>query len=318
MRRRATSEAWLTWPERAALLGLRLAAAVALLLGHRTTRALAAPLVLFRALLDGEARRASRRWLRRVRGRAGGFRAVQRHLLHVARLRVDDVFLLAGRAEGLEFTHTGREHLARLRGRRQGALLLGAHLGSLAALRVLAREHGRRVHVMAPGLDARLCNALLRRLDPAQDVRLIEAGAGALSGVLQARALVEQGELVALLGDRARADEPAARVEFVGARAAFPTAPFALAAGLGCPLYLVLALQRAPDRYELLLEPLVERVALATGERDAALGELAARFAARLEHHARRAPDDWSNLYDFWAPRPRPARAAAARAGSLD
>jgi predicted LPLAT superfamily acyltransferase len=39
---------------------------------------------------------------------------------------------------------------------------------------------------------------------------------------------------------------------------------------------------------------------LPRGARPQALAELAAAYAARLEHHARRAPLEWFNFYDFW------------------
>lgn len=306
-RRRRSPESWLTLPQRVKLLGLRAVAGLCLLLGRRGSLLLLRPVVLLAALLLGERRRASRRWLRRVGGRAGGFWGVYRHLLRVAQLRVDDVFLLSRRAGEVDVARAGPAPALRRDGR--GALLVGAHLGSFGALRVLGDAQGSRVHVLAGGADARLWNALLRRLDPGQTVRLIEVGSGTLSGALQVRELIEQGELVALLADRAAPGAPAARVEFVGATAALPTAPYALAAGLRCPVHLVLALHGPSAGYELVVEPLLERVVVAGRPRDAALGAAAQRYAARLERHARRAPDDWANLYDFWAPGPGAARA---------
>ncbi|MGH8856378.1 MAG: acyltransferase, partial [Telluria sp.] len=53
-------------------------------------------------------------------------------------------------------------------------------------------------------------------------------------------------------------------------------------------------------RHELHFERLRERVALPRATREQALAELAADYASRLEHHARRAPLEWFNFYDFW------------------
>jgi predicted LPLAT superfamily acyltransferase len=77
-----------------------------------------------------------------------------------------------------------------------------------------------------------------------------------------------------------------------------------MAAALRCPVYLVFGLFHAPDHYELICEPFApEGLALPRAGRDEALRDVVARFAARVEHHARRAPDNWFNFYDFWAPR---------------
>ena len=35
-------------------------------------------------------------------------------------------------------------------------------------------------------------------------------------------------------------------------------------------------------------------------DREGALRDCAARYAARLEHYARQAPDNWFNFYDYW------------------
>jgi predicted LPLAT superfamily acyltransferase len=68
---------------------------------------------------------------------------------------------------------------------------------------------------------------------------------------------------------------------------------------LGCPLYAMFA-ARSGDHYDLHFEPLRERVSLPRRRREQALDELAADYARLLEHHARRAPLEWFNFYDFW------------------
>ncbi|MBX3469483.1 MAG: lipid A biosynthesis acyltransferase [Planctomycetes bacterium] len=299
------SAAWLSVPEKGTLLGMRVLIALCGLAGRRATRLVLRLVVLYYVVVHADVRRASRRWLRRVHGRAGGLGPVYRHVLRFAQVALDRVFLLTGRTDLFTFTHVGREHLAALRARGQGALLVGAHLGSFEAMRVLARDNGFRVHVLAHEANARLVNALLRRLDPSGAVTLIEVGPDAAPAVFQVQELIERGELVALLGDRTGLSSRAAVVDFMGAPAALPTGPFALAAALGCPVHLTFALYRDPDRYELICEPFAERLDLPRQGRDEALREVVARFAARLEHHARRAPDNWFNFYDFWALAPR-------------
>jgi predicted LPLAT superfamily acyltransferase len=88
---------------------------------------------------------------------------------------------------------------------------------------------------------------------------------------------------------------------FLGQAAAFPVGPYVMASVLGCPLYAMFTVRQGGDApYELHFERLREQVALPRRGREAALAELAGEYAARLEHHARRAPLEWFNFYDFW------------------
>ena len=67
------------------------------------------------------------------------------------------------------------------------------------------------------------------------------------------------------------------------------------------PVVLGLGMYRGGNRYRLVFETLADRVDLPRGDRGRALDECIARYAARLEHHARRMPFNWFNFYDFWS-----------------
>jgi predicted LPLAT superfamily acyltransferase len=46
--------------------------------------------------------------------------------------------------------------------------------------------------------------------------------------------------------------------------------------------------------------PLGDPLVIDRRDREGALRDCAARYAARLEHYARLAPDNWFNFYDYW------------------
>jgi predicted LPLAT superfamily acyltransferase len=73
-----------------------------------------------------------------------------------------------------------------------------------------------------------------------------------------------------------------------------------MASVLGCPLYTMFAARQHDGAYQIHFERLREQVTLPRRGREAALAELAREYAARLEYHARRAPLEWFNFYDFW------------------
>ena len=118
--------------------------------------------------------------------------------------------------------------------------------------------------------------------------------------MLRIKECLERGEMVGMLGDRPLGDERSASVPFLGAPARFPLGPWLLAAVLGCPTALFFGLYHGGARYELVLEALSPGERVPRERRDAAVRLALARYVARLEHYARRAPYNWFNFYDFW------------------
>ena len=295
---RAPSRSWLEMREVGSVLGIRCLLYVATAFGRAPMRGLLRVIVLYYALLHGAARAASRAYLRRV-GRPSGFWAVYAHLLRFAQCAADRPFLIAGRHDAFAVQTHGAEHLAALCRERRGALLLGAHLGSFEALHAQAGQERLVVNVVGYFRNARMINRVLEQLGSQVHARLLEPGSG-IDFALKLRDCIERGEFVAMLGDR-QVDGNTAVVEFLGEPAAFPTGPFALAAALGCPVLLTFGLHRPPNRYELYCEPFAECVRLPRAQREQALHAHVQRFAARLEHYCRLAPDNWFNFYDFWS-----------------
>lgn len=294
------AQAWLTRPERGALVGIRLVFWLATLLGRWPARQFVRFLALYYALFDRSARRASRDWLRRVLGVEPRYRDIYHHFSCFAQVSLDRIFLLKGRTEAFNVTRTGPQYLANLRDTNTGAVLLGAHLGSFEAMRAGADEDELSLNIVGHFDNAKMVNSLLDRIDPAMRARVIDVGRNPISSTLKIRERIADGEMVALLGDRLGINEKSVEVEFLGAPARFPTGPFLLASMLKCPVYLVFGLYYEPNRYELFCEPFAETLSFPRGNRQAALEETVQRFAHRLEFYARKAPYNWFNFFDFW------------------
>jgi len=69
---------------------------------------------------------------------------------------------------------------------------------------------------------------------------------------------------------------------------------------LHAPVVLAFGLYRGGNRYDLVFEAFSGPIRIARQDRATVLGEMARRYAGRLEHHARSAPYNWFNFYDFW------------------
>ena len=292
--------AWLSQRERGTVAAIRIATLWATLLGRKLSRPLVYLIAAYYSLFDGRTKRLSRAWLTRVHGEAPKFRSVFRHIMTFVQVTLDRIYFITGRVTSFEVTSSGQDHLAKQVASGQGAILLGAHLGSFEAMRASGQEEHLPLSIVGTWENARMINALLSSLDPGMSAQVVHAGGDPVSLALTLRERIESGGMLAMMADRAGPNEKTVEVDFLGDKASFATGPFLLAAVLKCPVYLVFGLYFEPNRYELFCEPFSERIVLPRGNRQAGLEEAIVRYSARLESYARRAPNNWFNFFDFW------------------
>ncbi len=289
---------WRTTAERGSILGIRAGLWLATVFGRAPARLLVRALAFYYTLFSGGAREATRIYLRHA-GEPSTNGRVYTQILRFAQVTLDSLFFVSGKIGAFRIERNGHEHLEALKREKRGAILLGGHLGSFYAMRAQSGAEDLPLYAVVYTKHAQRINAVLAEIDPESNARLLQMGEG-VDFMLKIRELLEQGALIALLGDRVGSDARAVEVDFLGEKARFPVGPYILAAALKCPVYLTFGLYRDPNRYELFCEPFAEKIVLPRKERQAALKEHAQRYAARLESFCRRAPDNWFNFYDFW------------------
>lgn len=281
--------------------------------GRAVARALLYPITAYFLLRRAPERRASLAWLRVAIGPGVGWGGVARHIHAFASTILDRVFLLSGELHRFDIRIRGADPVHAHLDAGRGVLLFGSHLGSFEVLRVLATQRPNLpVRVVLDKAHNQAITDLLDALNPAVAATVIDAAQDGPSILFEIQQALAAGQLVALLVDRAQPGEAVQAASFFGRDATFPLAPWQLAVALGAPVVLAFGLYRGGNRYDLCFEAFSQGEVVPRARRAVHLAALIRRYAARLEHHARQAPFNWFNFYDYWE---IPPVLAAPRAG---
>lgn len=296
---------WAAINESGFVAGMHLLFWICRVFGRWPFRVVLYPVLAWYVLAKPAARRASLTYLGHMRAFApvpSGWLGVMRHFAAFAENIVDKMLLWGGRFDTSGVVMHGLAPMLRLIEEKRGAVLVCSHLGNAELCRVLSHgQSGLKLTVLVHTRHARAFNDMLGKLDPRSQMNLMQVTEMTPATAMLLAEKVAQGEFVVIAGDRIPVAPQPRVVEapFLGHGAAFPVGPFMLAAVLQCPLCLMFS-ARAGNGYEIHFETLRERVILPRKGREAVLAELAAAYAARLQHHCIRTPLEWFNFYDFW------------------
>ncbi len=292
---------WTERPEGGGRFAIWLIRTIGLKFGRRVARSILYPITLYFFFRRRFERRVSYQFLARAFGKPASALQVMRHIHRFASTILDRVFLLADSFARFDVRIHGLEALtSRVRGGK-GVLLLGSHVGSFEVLRVAAtKTPDIGVRVVYDQQQTATLTQLLDAINPTFRQTVIDASGSGADIVLALAEAIGQGQVATLLADRARPNEKTEAVDFLGAPAAFPVAPFRIAAVLKCPILLCFGMYRGRNRYDLYFELFAERLELPRRGTGLELRDAIQRYVTRIEHHVRQDPYNWFNWYDIW------------------
>ncbi len=317
---------WTTHRERGHPAILGLFTWIALRLGRPIARLLLYPIVCYFVIAGGEARAASRDYMKRALGREPRMIDGFRHVFCFASTILDRLYLLNDRHHLFDITVHGSDIIqkAMREGQRstRGAFVIGAHLGSFEAVRAAGREEkDLRVSMVMYEDNAQYLNEVFAAINPKLAETIIPLGR--VDSMLRVKRALDEGGFVGMLADRTLAEEigttAVREVMLLGGLVTIPTGPFRMAAMLKQPVVFIAGLYRGGNRYEIRYEELFDFSTIAATGADrasavnAAIDEAIARYVGRLEHYCRDAPFNWFNFYDYWNDHARPGTHLADR-----
>lgn len=290
--------AWYGQRERGGAFALRLISGIGLNLGRRATLWLMWPISLYFLLFAPDARRSSSVFLRRVLQRPPSRMEIWRHLRTFAVSLADRLYFSHGLTEGLRIEIEGEDELRRAMSSGRGCLLIGSHLGNFDAVRSCGLHLDVPLKILMQVEQSPAVMSVLYDRNKAWRESVIPLGKP--DTFLRVHKALEEGALVAMLGDRAYRHEKTLSLPFLGAAAPFPAGPMLLAAITGKPVVMFFGLYLDHGRYVVRFEALSNSNEFAGYGRDVIVKSLLSRYTARLEIQCRRAPYNWYNFFDFW------------------
>ena len=301
---RVGHSSWTAHRERSNLWVLRVMRWIAVHSGRRLARGVLHPITLYYLLVHRTARRESARYLGRALGRPARWTDVYRHIHRFASTVLDRVYFLQERIDQFDVHTTGVEPVHGNLNRGEGAMLVGAHLGSFEALRAIAQHRRLPLAMLMYEDNARLINATLEALAP--HVKLQTIALGRAGAMLALRRWLDDGGVAGLLADRTLPGQSGRSrtlwLPFLGQPARFSDGPFRLAALLRRPVFFMAGLYHGGNRYEVRFVELADfRGPPNPADLDERVLEALQRYVALLESLCRESPYNWFNFYDFWA-----------------
>jgi len=301
-RRAGMQRHWSLMAERGGVWGLRIVVTAYRLLGRSGCIAVLVPVVAWFFVTGRAQRQASAEFLTAALGRKPRLSERFAHFLSFAVRSLDVLIAWTGGVPASAVRLADPMGIAAISDDPRGALLVVSHLGNAELSRAVLDEATRaRMTILVHTRHAVRFNQVLREVCPGAALNVLEVTEIGPETAIALQALVAQGGWVVIAGDRTPVGGHGrvSRVPFFGRLAPLPQGPWILAALLGCPVRLLFCLRQGKG-WQLEIEDFAERVVLPRGSREAAMTEYAARYSARLEAFARRAPMQWYNFFDFW------------------
>jgi predicted LPLAT superfamily acyltransferase len=292
---------WRSHRERSTPFMVRLIVWLARCLPRAAVRPLLYPIVGYFMLTSPTARAASAGYLRRALAREPHWRDQWRHFFAFASCTLDRIFILSKRYSDLDVTVDRPEEVRAAVARGKGCLLFVAHFGSAESLRLIAVDQRQLpLSILLDRQHGRMLMRLLEQLNPELAGSIIDASERGPLLVLNLKEALQAGRMVGIMADRALATDRSVDVDILGGRARLPVGPWQLAHALQVPVVLGFGVYHGANRYTAHFELFCDSLRLPRADREAAIAEHAQRYARRLEHHARQAPYNWFNFFEYW------------------
>lgn len=223
--------------------------------------------------------------------------SIYRNYYIFGQVLLDKLAMLAGFQSKFTFDFEGEEYLRQMD---KGGLLISAHVGNWEIAGQLLNRLEKKINILLLDAEHQQIKMYLSDVLTNRNVNFIVIRED-YSHLPEIKKAFEQGEIIAIAGDRFIEGNKIMVFDFLGKPAPFPVGPVNIAARFRVPVSYVFAIKESKKHYHFYATPLrLVPFSLNLKKRDEFLREALGAFVGAFEKIVRKYPLHWFNYYDFW------------------
>jgi predicted LPLAT superfamily acyltransferase len=226
--------------------------------------------------------------------------SIFRNYVLLGKVLIDKITVLAGIPNKFTFDFDGENYLHEVAQSGKGGIIIGAHAGNWEIAGFLLKRVNKPVHVLMYDGEQSNIKELLDKVTGGQSFNTILIHENDLSHIYEINSVLNNGELIAMHGDRFLPGSKVHDFNFLGHSANFPLGSFYLASQFNVPLIFVSTMKETNTHYHFYATPPLYMKTENRSDRKQEILNAAAKYVLELEKMVKKYPLQWFNYYNFW------------------
>lgn len=218
------------------------------------------------------------------------------HFFVFAQTIVDKVAIRYGFSYKFKYTFENAEEAIELMSKPQGAIFLGAHIGSWEVGSHIFSKYDKTMNILMVDAEYQRIKNVIEKSGEDPGFKIIPINEDSIEAILRVKKALSDGEILGIQGDRYIDEKRKKEVDFLGRKADFPEGPFLMASKLKTPVVIYFAM-REKMSYNFIFKYIDNKEGLSAKDYQEKIFN---EYLKLLEETVKRYPQQWFNFYSFW------------------
>ena len=218
------------------------------------------------------------------------------HFFVFAQTIVDKVAIRYGFSHKFKYTFDNADEAIALMSRPQGAIFLGAHIGSWEVGSHIFSKYDKTMNILMVDAEYQRIKNVIEKSGEDPGFKIIPINEDSIEAILRVKKALSDGEILGIQGDRYIDEKRKKEVDFLGRKADFPEGPFLMASKLKTPVVIYFAM-REKMSYNFIFKYIDNKEGLSAKDYQEKIFN---EYLKLLEETVKRYPQQWFNFYSFW------------------
>ncbi|MBA7524729.1 hypothetical protein ES705_16871 [subsurface metagenome] len=213
---------------------------------------------------------------------------------------LDKIAILAGFSSKYTYDYEGEQHLHKMANEGKGGIIIGAHAGNWEIAGHLLTRINRPVHVLIYDGERSNLKELMEDITGEKSFDVIPVRDNDMLHIYEIKKALDNGDIIAMHGDRFRSGTKTHQCNFLGRQAKFPLGPYYLATQFNVPFCFVYTMKETNTHYHFSSTPPMNIDSGNKKNKNENIKLKTELYASELEKMIRKYPLQWFNYYNFW------------------